>query len=102
MVIAIGTNGLDRHNPIGKVFSKEELQGIGDLCVKHNIIILSDEVWNPIEALSGLPYPKSLARFTIDSTTRLSLELRLFLPKSEISLSRLDPPGRTFTALVGG
>lgn len=34
------------HNPIGKVFSKEELTAIGDLCVKHNIIILSDEVYD--------------------------------------------------------
>jgi kynurenine aminotransferase len=34
------------HNPIGKVFSREELQAIGDLCVKHNIIILSDEVYD--------------------------------------------------------
>ncbi|KAI4625740.1 hypothetical protein J4E80_002873 [Alternaria sp. BMP 0032] len=34
------------HNPIGKVFSKDELQAIGDLCVKHNIIILSDEVYD--------------------------------------------------------
>jgi len=34
------------HNPIGKVFSKEELLAIGDLCVKHNIIILSDEVYD--------------------------------------------------------
>lgn len=34
------------HNPIGKVFSKEELQAIGDICVKHNIIILSDEVYD--------------------------------------------------------
>jgi kynurenine aminotransferase len=34
------------HNPIGKVFSKEELQAIGDLCVKNNIIILSDEVYD--------------------------------------------------------
>ena len=33
-----------RHNPVGKVFSRTELQTIGDLCVKHNIIILSDEV----------------------------------------------------------
>lgn len=32
------------HNPIGKVFSREELLGIGELCVKNNIIILSDEV----------------------------------------------------------
>lgn len=34
------------HNPIGKVFSKDELQAVGDLCVKHNIIILSDEVYD--------------------------------------------------------
>jgi kynurenine aminotransferase len=34
------------HNPIGKVFSKKELQAIADLCVKHQIIILSDEVYD--------------------------------------------------------
>jgi kynurenine aminotransferase len=34
------------HNPIGKVFSKPELQAIGDLCVAHNILILSDEVYD--------------------------------------------------------
>jgi kynurenine aminotransferase len=34
------------HNPIGKVFSRLELQAIGDLCVKHNILILSDEVYD--------------------------------------------------------
>ncbi|KAJ6191727.1 pyridoxal phosphate-dependent transferase [Bipolaris maydis] len=34
------------HNPIGKVFSRAELQAIGDLCVKHNILILSDEVYD--------------------------------------------------------
>jgi kynurenine aminotransferase len=35
-----------RHNPVGKVYSREELQAIGDLCVKHNILILSDEVYD--------------------------------------------------------
>lgn len=34
------------HNPIGKVFSRAELTGIADLCVKNNIIILSDEVYD--------------------------------------------------------
>ncbi|KAL6855405.1 arylformamidase [Amphichorda felina] len=34
------------HNPVGKVYSKEELQKIGDLCVKNEIIILSDEVYD--------------------------------------------------------
>jgi kynurenine aminotransferase len=34
------------HNPVGKVFSRDELIRIGDLCVRHNIIILSDEVYD--------------------------------------------------------
>ena len=34
------------HNPVGKVFSKSELEAIGALCVKHNILILSDEVYD--------------------------------------------------------
>lgn len=34
------------HNPVGKVFSRKELQAIGDMCVKHNILILSDEVYD--------------------------------------------------------
>lgn len=34
------------HNPVGKVFSGGELQRIGDLCVKNQVIILSDEVYD--------------------------------------------------------
>lgn len=34
------------HNPVGKVFTEKELRAIADLCVKHNIIILSDEVYD--------------------------------------------------------
>jgi len=32
------------HNPIGKVFSVEELERIGEICLKHNILICSDEI----------------------------------------------------------
>lgn len=34
------------HNPVGKVFSRAELERIADLCVRHQIIILSDEVYD--------------------------------------------------------
>lgn len=34
------------HNPVGKVFSKEELLKIGSLAEKYNLIILSDEVYD--------------------------------------------------------
>ncbi|AQZ16158.1 BNA3 (YJL060W) [Zygosaccharomyces parabailii] len=32
-------------NPIGKVFTREELTKIGNLCVKNNVVIISDEVY---------------------------------------------------------
>ncbi|MFA6625026.1 MAG: PatB family C-S lyase [Bacilli bacterium] len=32
------------HNPIGKIFTEEELKKIGDLARKHNVIVLSDEI----------------------------------------------------------
>lgn len=32
------------HNPVGRVWTKEELIRLGDLCVKHNVLILADEI----------------------------------------------------------
>lgn len=32
------------HNPVGRVWTKEELTRLGDICVKHNILIISDEI----------------------------------------------------------
>jgi kynurenine aminotransferase len=34
------------HNPVGKVFDEYELKQIGDLAVKHNLLILADEVYD--------------------------------------------------------
>ena len=35
-------------NPTGKVFSKEELKSLGEIAIKHDLIILSDEIWSDI------------------------------------------------------
>ena len=32
------------HNPVGKIWSKEELARIGELCKKHSVMVLSDEI----------------------------------------------------------
>ncbi len=32
------------HNPTGRVFSREELEKVGELCLKHNVVIISDEI----------------------------------------------------------
>ncbi|CAL8318228.1 unnamed protein product [Lota lota] len=33
------------NNPIGKVYKTEELQVIADLCIKHDVVCISDEVY---------------------------------------------------------
>ena len=32
------------HNPIGRIWSKEELQKIANLCEKYNVLLISDEI----------------------------------------------------------
>lgn len=32
------------HNPIGKIWDKDTLQRIGEMCYRHNVIVLSDEI----------------------------------------------------------
>lgn len=32
------------HNPIGKIWNKDILQKIGELCAKYNVVVLSDEI----------------------------------------------------------
>lgn len=48
------------HNPVGKIWSKEDLSRINELCRKHDVILISDEIhcdltdpgvkYNPFEA----------------------------------------------------
>ena len=32
------------HNPIGRVWTKAELTRVGELCLKHDVLIVSDEI----------------------------------------------------------
>ncbi|SEO89460.1 MalY/PatB family protein [Paenibacillus sp. OV219] len=32
------------HNPVGRVWSREELTRLGEICLKHNIMVVSDEI----------------------------------------------------------
>lgn len=32
------------HNPTGRVFSEEELTRLGDICLKHQVLVVSDEI----------------------------------------------------------
>jgi len=32
------------HNPVGRVWTREELERLGDICVRRNLVVLSDEI----------------------------------------------------------
>jgi aspartate/methionine/tyrosine aminotransferase len=36
------------HNPTGKVFSRAELETIADLCIQHDVTVITDEVYDRI------------------------------------------------------
>lgn len=36
------------HNPVGRVWKKEELQKMSELCLKYNVRVIADEIWRDI------------------------------------------------------
>jgi len=36
------------HNPTGKVFTRDEMNAIADICKKHDIIVITDEIYEHI------------------------------------------------------
>lgn len=50
------------HNPTGKVFTREELESIAKLCIRHGLIAITDEVYEHLVYEPGLPH-LSLAAF---------------------------------------
>jgi aspartate/methionine/tyrosine aminotransferase len=60
------------HNPTGKVFTRTELETIAELCLRHDVIVISDEVYSEItfdsEHVSIATLPGMFERtLTIDS-----------------------------------
>ena len=67
------------NNPTGKVFSKEELQEIADLCIDHDCIAITDEIYEHILyngkkhiSIASLPGMEERT-ITINSISNLSL-----------------------------
>ncbi|KAG7192055.1 uncharacterized protein KQ657_002412 [Scheffersomyces spartinae] len=48
------------HNPIGKIFNEQELKRIGELAIKHNLIVVSDEVYENLYFGAEFPRPATL------------------------------------------
>lgn len=59
------------HNPVGKVWSKNELTRIGELCKKYNVVVLSDEIHCDLTApgTSYTPYASASEECKENSVT---------------------------------
>jgi cystathionine beta-lyase len=70
------------HNPVGRVWTKQELKKLSDLCIKHNVVLLSDEIHSdliypsnkhiPIVSISQEIKEKSLIFFAPSKTFNLA------------------------------
>ncbi|MFD1777364.1 pyridoxal phosphate-dependent aminotransferase [Fredinandcohnia salidurans] len=58
-------------NPTGMLYSKEELKAIGELCVKHNILIVSDEIYEKLVYFGATHYSIAQVSEEVKSKTVL-------------------------------
>ncbi len=61
------------HNPVGRVYTKEELLKIGDICLRNKVILISDEIHSDLlmknqKHISIASLSKELADITITMT----------------------------------
>lgn len=61
------------HNPVGRVWTREELQRIGEICLKYNVLVFSDEIHQDIvfKEYQHIPFASlspELSNITITAT----------------------------------
>ncbi len=59
------------HNPTGRVFGRDELEGFADVVERHNLLVISDEVWADLthEPLAHLPLVQADERLLAHTVT---------------------------------
>jgi cystathionine beta-lyase len=82
------------HNPTGRVFTKEELTRIGEICVRNNVIIASDEVhcdmvYKPHQHICIASISEAIAQNTI---TCLSPSKTFNMAGLQISVNVISTP----------
>ncbi len=73
------------HNPIGKVYSKQELTELAQLCIKHDLIICSDDIHCDL-ILNGKPHVP-IASLSEDVAQR---SITLMAPSKTFNIAGLD------------
>jgi cystathionine beta-lyase len=63
------------HNPVGRVWKREELEQLGSLCLKHNVLVVSDEIHSDLVFSWGpkhTPFASISSEFANHSVTLLA------------------------------
>ena len=71
------------HNPTGNVWSKEDLQSMGDICERHGILVISDEIHQDLimnPDVSHTPFASLAEGFAQNSITCTSPSKTFNLP----------------------
>lgn len=59
------------HNPVGRVWSRDELERLGEICHAHNVIVLADEIHRDLvyEGNRHVPFASISERLLMNSIT---------------------------------
>lgn len=62
------------HNPSGRVWTEAELRKVGEICLKHNVFIIVDEIHNEIvyDGYKYIPFASLSEEFLMHSATCVS------------------------------
>ena len=73
------------HNPIGKIYSKEELIKVGELAKKYNVFVISDEIHCDLTRLN-----KDYIPFASVNNTNLNNSVTLISPTKAFNLAGIQ------------
>lgn len=59
------------HNPVGRVWTKDELKGLFDICRKHNVFVISDEIHHDLTFANS----KHIPSFTVGDYNDMMITL---------------------------
>ncbi len=76
------------HNPVGRVWSKDELSLLGEICSKYNVIVISDEIHCDLTypGIKHVPFASIADNYLMNSITCLS-------PSKTFNLAGLQTAG---------
>ncbi len=62
------------HNPVGRVWTRQELQTMGDICARHNVLVVSDEMHGDLvfQGHEFIPFASLGSNYEENSITCLS------------------------------